>query len=72
MRNPNLRKYNLDLKENIYINHTSLIETAGRASLTYLSTLAVLQLDAILQNAKLQFADKPKPGNAYCGTAVLP
>ena len=64
-RNPNLCKYNLDLKENIYINHTSLIETAGRASLTYLSTLAVLQLDAILQNAKLQFVDKPKPGNKH-------
>ena len=50
-------------EENIYINHTSLVETAGRASLTYLSTLAVLQLDAILQNAKLSFVDKPKPGN---------
>ena len=45
----------------IYVNHTSLVETAGRASLTYLSTLAVLQLDAILQNAKLRFVDKPKP-----------
>lgn len=65
MRNPDLCKYNLNLNENIYINHTSLIETAGRASLTYLSTLAVLQLDAILQNAKLQFVDKPKPGNKH-------
>ena len=37
----------------------------ARASLTYLSTLAVLQLDAILQNAKLQFVDKPKPGNKH-------
>ena len=64
-RNPNLCKYNLYLKENIYINHTSLIETAGRASLIYLSTLAVLQLDAILQNAKLQFVDKPKLGNKH-------
>ena len=63
MRNPNLCKYNLDLKENIYINHTSLIETAGRASLTYLSTLAVLQLDAILQNAKFSFVDRTKLGN---------
>lgn len=62
-RNPELCKYNFDLKENIYINHTSLVETAGRASLTYLSTLAVLQLDAILQNAKTSFVDKPKPGN---------
>ena len=62
-RNPELCKFNIDLDENIYINHTSLIETAGRASLTYLSTLAVLQLDAILQNAKVSFVDKPKSGN---------
>ena len=61
--NPDLCRYNIDLGENIYINHTSLVETAGRASLTYCSTLAVLQLDAILQNAKVIFADKPKSGN---------
>ena len=60
---PDLCMYNADLAENVYINHTSLVETAGRASLTYLSTLAVLQLDAILQNAKLYFVDRPKPGN---------
>ena len=60
-RNPDLCKYNIDLGEMIYVNHTSLVETAGQASLTYLSTLAVLQLDAILQNAKLRFVDKPKP-----------
>ena len=63
--NPNLCRFNNDLGENIYINHTSLIETAGRASFTYLSTLAVLQLDAILQNARLQFVDKPKKGNKH-------
>lgn len=62
-RNPELYKYNFELQEKIYINHTSLVETAGRASLTYLSTLAVLQLDAILQNAKISFVDKPKQGN---------
>ena len=61
--NPELCRYNTSLKDNIYINHISLIETAGRASLTYLSTLAVLQLDAILQNARLCFVDKPKLGN---------
>jgi transcriptional regulator with XRE-family HTH domain len=62
-QNPELRRFNVDLGENIYINHTSLVETAGRASLTYYSTLAVLQLDAILQNAKVCFVDKPKAGN---------
>ena len=62
-QNPELCRFNIDLAENIYINHTSLVETAGRASLTYCSTLAVLQLDAILQNAKVYFVDKPKVGN---------
>ena len=62
-RHPELCRFNTDLGENIYINHTSLVETAGRASLTYCSTLAVLQLDAILQNAKVCFVDKPKAGN---------
>ena len=62
-RNPELCRFNTDIGENIYINHTSLVETAGRASLTYCSTLAVLQLDAILQNAKVCFVDKPKEGN---------
>ena len=62
-KNPDLCKYNIDLGEMIYVSHTPLVETAGRASLTYLSTLAVLQLDAILQNAKLIYADKTKPAN---------
>ena len=61
--NPDLCRFNENLGENIYINHTSLVETAGRASLTYLSTLAVLQPDAILQNAIVRYVDKPKPGN---------
>ena len=40
-----------------------MIETAGQASLTYLSTLAVLQLDSILYNAKVCYSDKPKSNN---------
>ena len=32
-----------------------------------MSTLAVLQLDAILQNARLRFVDKPKCGNKQQG-----
>ena len=59
-KNPEHRKYNDDLADYIYINHTSLVETAGRASLTYLSTLAVLQLDAILRYAKKSFETIPK------------
>ena len=34
---PELCMYNAHLAENIYINHTSLVETAGRASLLYYS-----------------------------------
>lgn len=45
--------YNIALKEDINIRAVSLDETAAQASLTYLSTLAVLQLDAILTNAWL-------------------
>ena len=41
------------MKEEINIRSVSLDETAGQASLSYLSTLAVLQLDAILTNAWL-------------------
>ena len=51
--NPDANRYNINLKEDINIRYVSIEETAGQASLTYLSTLAVLQLDAILSNAVL-------------------
>ena len=44
--------YNLNLKAYINIRQISMIETVEHASKSYLSTLAVLQLDAILTNAK--------------------
>lgn len=47
------KMFNLHLKEYINIRQISMIETAEHASKTYLSTLAVLQLDAILTNAKI-------------------
>ena len=50
-RNPDQKKYNFALKEDINIRAISLDETAAQASLSYLSTLAVLQLDALLTNA---------------------
>ncbi len=46
--NPSLKRYNLSLKEDINIRHVSITETCTHASRTYLSTLSVLQLDAIL------------------------
>lgn len=44
--------FNLNLKEYINIRQVSMIETVEHASKSYLSTLAVLQLDAILTNAR--------------------
>ena len=51
-KNPTLRKFNLSLKEYINIRFVSITETCTHASRSYLSTLAVLQLDAILTNAR--------------------
>lgn len=51
--NPNQRVYNHRLKDYINVRKISIDETARHASKKYLSTLAVLQLDAILSCAKL-------------------
>ena len=50
--NPSQRRFNLSLNEYINIRFVSITETCAHASRNYLSTLAVLQLDAILTNAK--------------------
>lgn len=52
LRNPLQKKYNVSLKDFINIRFVSITETCAHASRSYLSTLAVLQLDAILTNAK--------------------
>ena len=62
-RNPEQKKYNIALKDDINIRAVSLDETAAQASLTYLSTLAVLQLDAILTNAWLVKTVPSKPSS---------
>lgn len=51
-QNPLQRRYNMFLKEYINIRFVSITETCTHASRTYLSTLAILQLDAILTGAK--------------------
>lgn len=51
-QNPLMQRYNVSLKEYINIRFVSITETCTHASRTYLSTLAVLQLDAILTGAK--------------------
>ena len=62
-RNPLQRKYNLALKEYINIRMVSIVETSEHAAKSYLSTLAVLQLDAILVGAKKGSIKKVKPNN---------
>ena len=61
--NPSQRRYNLSLKEFINIRMVSIIETSEHAAKSYLSTLAVLQLDAILVGAKKVSISKIKQGN---------
>ena len=53
-RNESRKVFNKSLNDYIHIKYISVNETAGHASLRYLSTLAVLQLDAILPNAVLK------------------
>ena len=62
-RNPLQRKYNLALKEYINIRMVSIVESSEHAAKSYLSTLAVLQLDAILVGAKKISIKKVKPNN---------
>ena len=61
--NPSLKRFNLSLKEYINIRFVSVTETCTHASRSYLSTLAVLQLDAILTNAK-KIGEDPAKDNA--------
>ena len=62
-KNPSQRKYNLSLKEYINIRMVSIIETSEYAAKNYLSTIAVLQLDAILMGAKKISVNSTKQGN---------
>ena len=61
--NPSQQRYNLSLKEYINIRMVSIIETSEHTAKSYLSTLAVLQLDAILIGAKKVSICKIKEGN---------
>ena len=58
--NPSLRRFNLSLNEYINIRFVSITETCAHASKNYCSTLAVLQLDAILTNAKVESTVRSK------------
>ena len=60
-KNPSLKRYNLALKDFINIRFVSIDETSHQAAKSYLSTLAVLQLDSILTMAKKYRTVKAKP-----------
>jgi hypothetical protein len=61
--NPSKAVYNNDLHENINVRFLSITGTIRHASKTYLSTLAVLQLDVILKYAYQVGEPTPiKPG----------
>ena len=62
-QNPSQRKYNISLKDFINIRMVSIVETSEHASKSFLSTLAVLQLDSILTGAKRVSIKKTKEGN---------
>ena len=50
-KNPDKKVFNIHLKDYINVRFISINETIRHASKSYYSTLAVLQLDAILSNA---------------------
>lgn len=62
-QNPSLQKYNLALNDFINIRFVSITETCTHASRSYRSTLAVLQLDAVLTNAVKVSTVKVKPNS---------
>ena len=62
--NPSKSVYNTHLKDYINVRFLSINETVHHASMSYLSTLAVLQLDLILKNAyQVGKPQEPKPDN---------
>lgn len=63
LKNPLQKRYNLHLKEYINIRMISIDETSFKAAKSYLSTLAVLQLDDILVNARKCSVSLAKQGN---------
>ena len=61
---PNQKMYNRSLRQDINIRMISIDETSSKASRDYRSTLAVLQLDAILTGAVKVASSKVKQGTA--------
>ena len=62
-KTPSLKRFNLALNDYINIRFVSIDETSHQAAKSYLSTLAVLQLDSILTMAKKYRIVKAKPSD---------
>jgi len=58
--NPLKRKKNIDLQDYIYLRFDGMQETVNKAARNYKSTMAVLELEFILEHAKWTSSDKPK------------
>ncbi len=62
-KNPGKKVYNRDLDDYLHVRFLSVEETTRHAAKTYRSTLAVLQLEAILATARRHGKPlRPKPG----------
>jgi hypothetical protein len=61
--NPTKQIFNKSLSDFINVRFLSTQETAGHASHTYKSTIAVSYLTEVLENAKRIASVKPKPEN---------
>ncbi|GHT73410.1 hypothetical protein FACS189456_3820 [Bacteroidia bacterium] len=59
-KNPLKRKKNNDLEDYIYIRFDGMQETVNKAARNYKSTMAIFELDFILENATKVGVDKPK------------
>jgi hypothetical protein len=59
-KNPLKRKKNINLNDYIYLRFDGMQETVNKAARNYKSTMAVFQLDLILENAILIGTDKPQ------------
>lgn len=60
---PDKKVWNKSLKAYIHVKYQSINETAGHASLSYESTLAVFKMTEVLQNSKAVEKWTPKFGD---------
>ena len=66
-QHPLQRVYNVHLRDYVNVRSVSARETAEKASLRHRSTLAALQFEAVLAQARKVGTVPPKPGNKRQG-----